>query len=72
MTTMTLRVDDDDAKLIRRYAEFEGRSISEFIREAVFEKIEDEADLRELRKAIAEDDGTRYTHEQMLKELGLS
>lgn len=72
MTTMTLRVDDDDAKIIRNFAEFEGKSISEFIREAVFEKIEDEADLRDLRKAIAEDDGTRYTHEQVLEELGLA
>ncbi len=71
MTTMTLRVDDGDAKLIRRYAEFEGKSISEFIREAVFEKIEEEADLRELKEAIAEDDGVRYTHAQVLEELGL-
>lgn len=29
-------------------------------------------DLRELRDAQAVDDGTRYTHEQVLEELGLS
>lgn len=72
MTTMTLRVNESDATLIRRYAQSEGLSISEFIREAIFEKIEDEADLEELRQAIAEDDGTRYTQDEVLRELGLS
>ncbi|MBR3327511.1 MAG: hypothetical protein IKG22_09360 [Atopobiaceae bacterium] len=41
------------------------------IRDAVFEKIEDQEDLAALRSAIAEDDGTRYSHEQVLAELGL-
>jgi RHH-type rel operon transcriptional repressor/antitoxin RelB len=71
MTTMTLRIDDDDAEIVRRYARFEGKSISEFIREAVFEKIEDEQDLSELREAIAADDGERYTQDEVLGELGL-
>ena len=53
MTTLAMRVDDEDAELIRRSAAFAGKSISEFVREAVFEKIEDEADLRELRRAMA-------------------
>ena len=41
------------------------------IYDAVFEKIEDQEDLAALRSAIAEDDGTRYSHEQVLAELGL-
>lgn len=71
MSTMTLRVDDADAALVRKYAEFEGKTISDFIRDAVFEKIEDQEDLAVLRAAIAEDDGERYSHEQVLAELGL-
>ena len=71
MSTMTMRVDDVDAAIVRKYAKFEGKTISDFIRDAVFEKIEDHEDLAALRAAIAEDDGVRYSHEQVLAELGL-
>ena len=43
MTTLTMRVDDVDASVVRKYAKFEGKTISDFIRDAVFEKIEDQA-----------------------------
>ena len=62
MSTMTMRIDDVDA---------EGKTISDFIRDAVFEKIETQDDLAALRAAVEEDDGTRYTHAQVLAELGL-
>ena len=71
MPTMTMRLDETDAEVVRKYAEFEGKTISGFIRDAVFEKIEDQQDLATLREAIAVDDGVRYTHEQVLAELGL-
>ena len=71
MPTMTMRLDETDAEVVRKYAEFEGKTISDFIRDAVFEKIEDQQDLAALREAIAVDDGVRYTHEQVLAELGL-
>ncbi len=71
MPTMTMRLDETDAEVVRKYAEFEGKTISDFIRDAVFEKIEDQQDLVTLREAIAVDDGVRYTHEQVLAELGL-
>lgn len=71
MTTMTLRMDDADAELVRKYAAFEGVSISDFLREAVFEKIEDGQDLADLRAAIAEDDGRRYSVSDVRAELGL-
>ena len=71
MPTMTMRLDETDAEVVRKYAEFEGKTISDFIRDAVFEKIEDQQDLATLREAIAVDDCVRYTHEQVLAELGL-
>ena len=66
MPTMTMRLDETDAEVVRKYAEFEGKTIS-----AVFEKIEDQQDLATLREAIAADNGVRHTHEQVLVELGL-
>ena len=71
MSTMTMRIDDVDAAVVRKYAKFEGKTISDFIRDAVFEKIETQDDLAALRAAVEEDDGTRYTHAQALAELGL-
>lgn len=70
MATMTLRLDEADADLVRRYARFEGKTVSDFLRDAVFEWIEDRQDLAALRKAIEEDGGVRYTHDQVLSELG--
>lgn len=71
MSTMTMRIDDVDAEIVRKYAAFEGKTISDFVRDAVFEKIEDQQDLETLRAAVATDNGARYTHEQVLDELGL-
>ena len=55
MTTLTMRVDDVDASVVRKYAKFEGKTISDFIRDAVFEKIEDQEDLAALRAAVVPD-----------------
>ena len=71
MATMTIRMSEEDAELVRRYASFEGKSISDFARDAIFETIEDRLDVSDLRRAIAEDDGARYSQEQVLAELGL-
>ena len=71
MPTMTMRRDETDAEVVRKYAEFEGKTISDFVRDAVFEKIEDQQDLATLREAIAADNDVRYTHEQVLAQLGL-
>lgn len=70
MTTLTMRVNEADAALVRQFAQFDGVTISDFIRDAVFEKIEDREDLATLRAALAEDDGTRYSHQEVLAELG--
>ena len=59
MATMTIRMDDNDAELVRKYARFEGVTLSDFARNAILEKIEDAHDLQELRDAIVP---VSYTH----------
>ena len=71
MPTMTMRLDETDAEIVRKYAEFEGKTISDFVRDAVFEKIEDQQGLTTLREILAVDNGVRHSHEQVLAELGL-
>ncbi|CAK8054491.1 type II toxin-antitoxin system RelB family antitoxin [Eupransor demetentiae] len=71
MATMTLRIDDHDSELIKKFAQIHNLSISDFARQAMLGKIEDEYDLKELREAIATDDGTRFSMDEVHDELGL-
>lgn len=71
MSTIIVRVNDADAQIVRKYAKFEGKTVSDFVHDAVFEKIEDQEDLATLRDIMAADDGTRYRHERILAELDL-
>ena len=69
MPTMTVRMNEQDAALVRKFAQFEGVTISDFARAAILEKIEDSYDLQELREAIAHDSGERFTINEILDEL---
>lgn len=71
MTTMTLRINDQDSDLIKNYIHLHGLTISEFARQVMLERIEDDYDLQVLRQAMAEDDGKRLSHEDIMKEFGL-
>ena len=71
--TISLRLNDADAALMRNYAELKEISISELVRTAVLEKIEDEIDLEVYERAhqafVA--DPVTYTLAEVEKELGL-
>lgn len=71
--TVSLRLNDDDAKLIKKYAELHGISLSELFRQAVMDKIEDEYDLSAFNRAMEEykKDSTTYSLEEVEKELGI-
>jgi RHH-type rel operon transcriptional repressor/antitoxin RelB len=72
MGIVSLRLNDRDNTLIRKYAELNGMELSAFIRQAVIEKIEDEYDLALFNKVWAEEQNQdRISHEQLKNELGL-
>lgn len=62
-------MSDDDARLLRTLARFEGVTPSELARTAILEKIENAHDLKVLREAIAEDPGERFGIDEVLREL---
>jgi uncharacterized protein (DUF1778 family) len=70
---MTLRINEEDSQLIRDYARLHGITVSEFLRRAALEKIEDELDIRAAEKAYADylADPVTYSHEEIMKEFGL-
>ena len=45
MGTISLRMDEEDAKLIKEYAKTKNITVSSLFRNAVLEKIEDEIDM---------------------------
>ncbi|MBF0777848.1 type II toxin-antitoxin system RelB family antitoxin [Streptococcus cuniculi] len=71
MATMTLRINEEDSKLIKNYIQMHGLTISDFARQSMLERIEDEYDLAVLRKAIEEDDGVRIPVEDLFEEFGI-
>lgn len=72
--TMTLRINEEDSRLIKDYARLHGITVSEFIRRAALEKIEDELDIHAAEKAYAEylADPVTISHEEMGRMLGIS
>lgn len=71
--TISLRLNDEDTMLIKKYAEINKISVSELIRQTVIERIENEYDLDMFRQAMAEynNDPVTYSLAQVEKELGL-
>lgn len=70
---ISVRLDDNDSRLFRKYAEMNDISVSELVRRAVREKIEDEFDLEAYDKAMKEykADPVTYSHDEVKKILGL-
>ena len=71
--TISLRLSEDDTRLIKDYARLHGVTVSEFMRRAALEKIEDELDIRAAEKAYAEylADPVTYSLDEIEKEFGL-
>lgn len=74
MSTISLRVPDDELQIFKNFAKLHNWSLSDAIRKTMIEKIEDEYDLKvfeEYEKEKAE--GTLETRpiEELWKELGI-
>ena len=72
--TISLRLNEEDTMLIKKYAEINNISISDLFRQAVLERIEDEYDLQAYNKAIKEYEANpvTYSHDEVGKMLGLT
>lgn len=72
--TVSVRLNHDDAMLFRKYAEMNGISMSELVRRAVLERIEDDFDMKCYEKAMKEyhENPETFTLDEVEKELGLA
>ena len=71
--TISVRLNEEDTELIKTYAEMNNISLSDLIRTAILEKIEDEYDLKCYEKAIKEyrKKPKTYTIEEVKEELDI-
>ncbi len=71
--TISVRLSEEDTNLIKAYASMNNISLSDLIRNAVMEKIENEYDIECYKKAMKKykEDPTTYTLDEVKKELGL-
>lgn len=73
MTAISIRFNDNQYRKIKDLANFEGESITSYMRNAVLEKIEDEEDYADAVQAMNEDNGkTTYSAQEVKEMLGLN
>ncbi|WP_071057779.1 type II toxin-antitoxin system RelB family antitoxin [Pelistega sp. MC2] len=73
MTTISLRATDTERKLIRDIAKLHGKTISQYIKDVVLDRIEDEYDLKAYDDALTEfkRNPVAYSLEEIKKRHGL-
>ena len=71
--TISLRLNESDTMLFKKYAKLNGITVSELVRCSVIEHIEDEYDLKAYEEAMAEfkKNPVTYSLDEVEKELGL-
>lgn len=71
--TISVRLSEEDTRLMKVYAEMNNISMSDLIRNAVIEKIENEYDLKCYEQAMEDykENPKTYTLDEVKKELGL-
>lgn len=67
MEATAVRFAPDEKSWIQSYADFCGKTFSDVVREAALEKVEEAADLEAYTAALEEDDGIRYSMDEVMK-----
>lgn len=74
MSVISIRLNENEEKVIKKYIEAKGLSVSQYIKDLIFEKIEDEYDLEVIQEYVkSKDEGTLelISFEEASKEWGI-
>ena len=74
MSTISLRMKDEDMDLLKQYVKVNNLNLSEFIRNTILDKIEDDLRINEERILRAWEEAKKEkgsSHEDLWKELGV-
>ena len=67
MSATAIRFEESEKDWIQSYASVLGMSFSEFVRSAALDKVEEAADIKAYNEALMEDDGTRYSMDEVMR-----
>lgn len=68
MSTLTVRLNDEQHNLIKESAEFHGETLADFIRETLMSRIEDELDYAQGIAVLNENNAT-VSRDEVLKQI---
>ncbi|MGL4865037.1 type II toxin-antitoxin system RelB family antitoxin [Cetobacterium sp.] len=74
MSVISVRLNNDEETLLKKVADFEGIGLSSYIKKIVFERLEEEYDLKLTENAYkihAESNQKTYSFESVVEELGI-
>ena len=74
MPTTAIRLSEEESRLIKSYAAAHRRSVSDVVRLAILDQIEDEYDLGlfDQAKKEYEADPTTLSHDEIMRKYGLA
>ncbi|WP_172135911.1 type II toxin-antitoxin system RelB family antitoxin [Adlercreutzia sp. ZJ473] len=67
MEATAVRFAPEEKAWIQSYADFCGKTFSDVVREAALEKVEEAVDLEAYAQALEEDDGVRYSTDEVMR-----
>ena len=71
MSVVSIRFNDEEEEIVKKYVKSKGTNLSQYIKNTIFEKIEEEYDLKlvqEYLKAKSEDTLNLIPFEEAVKE----
>ena len=74
MSVLSIRMSDEEYKALEKYAKVKSISMNQAMKQAFFEKLEDEFDIELFDEAYAEylKDSKTYSIDEVIKELGIN
>ena len=73
MSVLSIRMSDEEYRALEKYAKVKSISMNQAMKQAFFEKLEDEFDIELFDQAYAEylKDSKTYSIDEVIKELGI-
>ena len=73
MSVLSIRMSDEEYRALEKYAKVKSISMNQAMKQAFFEKLEDEFDVELFDQAYAEylKDSKTYSIDEVVKELGI-
>lgn len=71
MTVTSLRFKDEQYQEIKELAEFEGVSVTTFMRQTILDRLQDENDYYEAAKNLEESNGETVSRDEVRRRLGM-